>query len=243
VPNHQWCYTPEKGTHWYDGPTEEYTPIYQFVRQNAGFFDSYEAVTQVGVVYSNLAFRKNIHTVLDVCLSLTNANIPFGMAIAGDEWLNNTITEKQLSKFEAVVVPEPSMLEGEQKNLIDTWIKDGRAVSWKNEKDVLERIESLVSLRSASKVWILPRKAKQPDTPVVCHVVNWSYNISKDKMIPQRNVDIYLSSKLFDGKKIRKVTLLTPHSELISLQSETVSNGVQVTIPELDLWSMLIFYP
>ncbi len=165
------------------------------------------------------------------------------MAIAGDEWLNNTITEKELSKFEDVVVPEPSMLEGEQKKLIDTGKKDGRAVSWKNEKDVLERIKSLVSLRSASKVWILPRKTKQPDTPVVCHVVNWSYNISKDKMTPQRNVDIYLSSKLFDGKKIRKVTLLTPQSELISLQSETVSNGVQVTIPELDLWSMLIFYP
>ena len=243
VPHHQWCYTQEKGTHYYDGPIEEYVPIYQFVKRNKSFFDGYEAVAQVGVVYSNLAFRRNIHTILDVCLGLMNANIPFGITIAGDEWLTNTLTEKELSKFEAIAVPEPLMLEGEQKNLIDTWIKDGRAVSWKNEKDVLERIVPLVSLRSASKVWILPRKAKQPDTPVVCHVVNWSYNISKDKMNPQHDVEICLSSKLFDGKKIRRVTLLTPQSEPISLQSETVSNGVQVTIPELNLWSMLIFYP
>jgi len=242
VPHHQWCYTPEKGTHWYDGPTEEYAPIYQFVRHNAGFFDGYEAVTQVGVVYSNLAFRRNIRTIYDVCLSLTNANIPFGIAIAGDEWLDKTITGKELSKFEVVAVPEPTMLEGEQKSLVEAWIKDGRAVTWTNEKDILEHVEPMVSLKSASKVWILPRKTKQPKAPVICHIINCDYNILKDKMTLQRDVDVFLSSKLFDGKKIRKITLLKPQNEPVNLQGENVSNGVHVTIPELNLWSILAFY-
>ena len=33
APHRQWCYTKEKGTHWYDGPTEEYAWLYRFVRE------------------------------------------------------------------------------------------------------------------------------------------------------------------------------------------------------------------
>ncbi|MGB9879347.1 MAG: hypothetical protein ACPLRM_01170, partial [Anaerolineae bacterium] len=42
APHRQWCYTQEKGTHWYSGPTEEYAPIYQFVRANAELLDNFE---------------------------------------------------------------------------------------------------------------------------------------------------------------------------------------------------------
>ncbi len=240
VPHHQWCYTPEKGTHWYDGPTEEYAPLYQFVRRNKEFFDGYEAIAQVGVVYSNLAVRRNFRTVHDVCLGLTNANIPFGVIAAGDDWLNHTITRRELSKFEIVAVPEPSMLEGKQKRLIEAWKRDRRAISLKNEKDMLGHIEPIVSLRNASKVWALPRRIKQHDAPIVCHLVNWSYDITKDKMTPQKNIDLCLSSKLFDGQKIRKITLIDFHNESTSLQYEIIPNGVQVVIPEVHLWSILI---
>jgi hypothetical protein len=38
APHHMWCFTPEKGTHWYDGPTEAYAPLYRFVRRCGELF-------------------------------------------------------------------------------------------------------------------------------------------------------------------------------------------------------------
>ncbi|MDB5324903.1 MAG: Alpha-agarase [Phycisphaerales bacterium] len=38
APHRQWCFTLEKGSHWYDGPAEEYAPLYQFVRAHPQLF-------------------------------------------------------------------------------------------------------------------------------------------------------------------------------------------------------------
>jgi len=38
APHRMWCHTREKGTHWYEGPTQFYAPLYQFVRRNRNLF-------------------------------------------------------------------------------------------------------------------------------------------------------------------------------------------------------------
>lgn len=38
VPHRMWCFTREKGTHWYNGPVEAYAPLYRFVRANGELF-------------------------------------------------------------------------------------------------------------------------------------------------------------------------------------------------------------
>jgi hypothetical protein len=53
----QWAYTEEKGTHWYFSKPGDYDFLYRFVRLNAALLDGYEAVADVGVLYSNPAFR------------------------------------------------------------------------------------------------------------------------------------------------------------------------------------------
>jgi hypothetical protein len=43
-PQQQWCFSNELGTHWYAAPVEAYAPLYRFIRENAGWFDGFEAV-------------------------------------------------------------------------------------------------------------------------------------------------------------------------------------------------------
>ena len=38
APHRQWCYTNEKGSHWYDGPTDAFAPLYLFVRTHPELF-------------------------------------------------------------------------------------------------------------------------------------------------------------------------------------------------------------
>jgi len=42
-PQRQWCFNNELGTHWYAAPVEAYAPMYRFIRENAGWFDGFEA--------------------------------------------------------------------------------------------------------------------------------------------------------------------------------------------------------
>lgn len=241
----QYCFSKEKGGHWYNGlkHIKEFAPVYQFVRQNADLFDNYVPVGQIGVLYSNLAFRRGYQAVYDVCRNLLNANVPFGLAIAGDEWLPYKLTEEELSRFEMVVVPESAMLEGEQKHLIEKWTVKDQVIFWKNEKDlkkVLHRVKSLVSLESASNVWILPRKIpNQPDTPLICHLLNRSYDVSTDKMKKQSGVLIGLDNELFGNRKLREATFIAPQCKPEQLRFKAQPDGVYITIPELDIWGIL----
>jgi len=221
-------------------PTEDYIPFYQFVTRNAELFDDYEAVEQVGVLYSHAAIRKRKNEVHNVCWSLLKTNIPYGLALAGDDWLANRLTEKDLSKFEFVVVPEPIMLEGEQQRVLDEWTAKGRAVPWKDVDDVLTRIEPFVSLKSKSNILIRPRKNPSNSTvPVVIHLLNLDYDLAKDAMNRQTDITICLAHKLMDDRDVRSITLLSPESESIQVPFENKPDGVYVSIPEVDIWGML----
>ena len=115
APVRQWAYTKEKGTHWYQSQPEDYAHLYRFVRRNSKLFDDYDAVGLIGLVYSNAAARRSVSEVREVCLWLASKSLPFELALAGDDWLDARITPQTLSKYRAVVVAEPTLLEGEQK--------------------------------------------------------------------------------------------------------------------------------
>ncbi len=48
-PKRQWCFNDKLGTHWYAAPTENFAPLYRFIRENACWFDDFEAV-DAGIV-------------------------------------------------------------------------------------------------------------------------------------------------------------------------------------------------
>jgi len=52
APNRQWCYTKEKGTHWYEGPREKFAPLYRFVREHRALFDELETHADLAVAYA-----------------------------------------------------------------------------------------------------------------------------------------------------------------------------------------------
>ena len=77
----------------YPAKLEILGPLYQFVREHPDLFDEDEAVVRVGLLYDYNSVRE-FHSVpgrargvqppvYDVALQLANANIPFGMVVAG----------------------------------------------------------------------------------------------------------------------------------------------------------------
>ena len=169
------------------------------VQRHAELFDGYQAVEQVGVRYSKPAVRAGHHQVHEACWELLNANVPYGIAASGDDWLARRLAAADAARFELVVVPEPALLDGEQQRVVDAW-KAGRAVAWQGVADVLARLEPLVTLASDCKVWLRPRaNPANAAVPVVIHLLNTDYDLSQDAMNRQTGVTVRLGHALFGG--------------------------------------------
>lgn len=71
APHRMWCFTPEKGTHWYDGPTETYAPLYRFVHKYPDLFRDCTTVgplippTDIPVRFDTFAQREALQSALD----------------------------------------------------------------------------------------------------------------------------------------------------------------------------------
>ena len=145
-----------------------------------------------------------------------------------------------VSRFEQVLVPEPTMLDPEQQSIVDELKAEGKAITWTNEVNLLEHIEPVVSLESDSSVWLLPRKnPQQLDAPVVVHMINHSYDESTNTIAPQSNVSVRFRPELFGDKNVSGVTLFAAGGKKSEVSFETSQDGILVVVSELNLWSIL----
>ncbi len=255
APIRQWAYTKEKGTHWYQSRPEDYAHLFRFVRRNKTLLDDYEAVALVGLLYSNAAARRGVGPTRDACLWLAKHNIPFELAMAGDDWLDARLTPKTLGKYRALVVAEPNILEGRQKEALDQFAAVGKVVTWDAKKGVDEAalfklLPNPIAIEGAADVVGVARAAAgKPAAPAIVHLLNRDYDQRTDSMKMLKNVKVTLHRDLFGGRSFAKATLYAPPaaldrqhpgaSEPVSLRVEPTGSGVAITLPELDIWGII----
>lgn len=244
-PRKGWIFSAE--TPWYFPPKEDFEPLYAFIRGHRELFDDYEAIEQVGVLFTQSRqggggsyYRPLRH----VCANLVELNVPFGMAVAGDELLANRLRGDEAERFEVMLIPEPIRLIDGQQEIVQRWKERGRAISVKREDAVAakikDRVEPLVAVEDDSGVWLFPRHIPgKPDASVVCHVVNPHFDAQQDMALTQTNVPIRLQGGLFGDTRVRKVTYHTPESEPRTLEHRIERACVHLTIPRVELWGIL----
>jgi len=241
APHRQWCYTKEKGTHWTNGPTEEYAWLYRWVRDNARLFDRYEAVAPVAVVYSNQVNRRNRGKVEPICVALARANVPFTVVIAGDNWLPDyRLTKRRLDRFKAVVVPKTCELDPAQQKLLDQVEADGRLVVWPDKAALAKLIGEPVAIEGAKQVWAVPRAIPgDRKAPVMVHLLNRNYDGERDATVPQKGLTLRLHRDHLGGRKFAKATLHAPKAEPRDLELTSDRHHTTVAVSELALWAIV----
>ncbi len=246
-PRKGWIFSKE--TPWYFPPKKDFEPLYTFIRRHRELFDDYEAVEQVGVLFSQNrgGGASRYYTPLKhVCASLVELNMPFGMAVAGDELLADRLKGDEAEQFELMLIPEPIRLIDGQQEIVNRWKERSAAISIKREDDVAkkigDRIKPLVAVEDDSGVWLFPRYVPDNlDAPIICHVVNPHFDARQDIALPQTNVPVRMLRRLFGDRRISKVTYYTPESEPRTLAHVTEADNVHVTIPRVDVWGILTF--
>ncbi len=244
-PRKGWCFG--ETSRWYYPPKEEFEPLYAFVRKHRELFDGYEAAPQVGVLYTqnrqrigNGYYRPLRHVVN----ALADANIPFALLIAGDEWLPNRLKSGEADRYELVVAPEPQRLVDGQQEIVEGWKREGRAVAVRAGEDVSAllagRIEPYVSAARSADVWLVPRRnADNARAPVVCHLVNRRYDARENGVVPQRDLDVRLRKVLWNGAPVRTIRYYSIGRPPRELPFDLLEDGLRVRVPELALWGVL----
>ena len=157
APQRQWCYTQEKGTHWYDGPTDEYAPLYRFIRRQARLLDGYQAVAPVAVVYDNAARRRGRGDIEAICTRLAEDNVPFSVVIAGDDWLDFRLGAESLDRFKAIVVTGERGMDAKQSDLLRLVARDERLVVWPDRRRLNELVPAPVVVEGSTETMVVPR--------------------------------------------------------------------------------------
>jgi len=245
APHRQWCYTQEKGTHWYNGPEQEYAWLYRFVREQARLLDGYEAVAKVALVYDNAANRRGRGRIEPVCTALAERNIPFTVAVAGDNWLDDRITAAQLADYDAVITAcDPRDMDHAQQQVLEAVRQDERLLQWPDDPRLAALAGSPITVEDAEPVMVVARaKPGDPDAPVVLHLLNRAYDGAEDKLLPRENLRLRIDPRTFPGRRFSRARFHRPRAEAIDLAMQSGDEGTEVKVPRLDLWGLVELIP
>ena len=239
-PHHEWCYTQEKGTHYYDGPTEEYAWLYQFVHAQARLLDGYEAVAPIALVYDNAARRKGRGDIEPIATTLAGRNLPFSIVVAGDDWLPYRLDARELSKFQAVIVAKDPAMDGTQKALLDQLSAEGRLVVWPNDQLLAKLVPPPVVIEGTDQVLAVPRAIPGDEaSPLVIHLLNRQYDAQHDTVVPQKAFVVRLRPVLLGSRPIAKAILHEPKNDARPLKVTSSDGAIAIEVPRVELWGIL----
>lgn len=232
TPHRQWCYTPEKGTHWYVGPKERFAPLYQFVRRHAELFDGYESHADLGIVLPHRAFLRNSRQWFDICNQLSAQGVSYRLLLAGDEIVDHPLSADDLSVCRLLLVPDRKNLLSADHELVAKRVAKGACFA--TVAEALAQTTSAVRVEPPGQVRALPRV--KPGSAVL-HVLNYQYDAARDDVQPLSDVRVLLNLSELGVAGATTCRWVTPDAEPIVLRID----GSRVQVPTLGLWGLLVF--
>jgi Beta-galactosidase len=232
APHHQWCYTQEKGTHWYDAQPGDYDWVYRFIRERAALLDGYETVAEVGLVVAAAGYRADAGPVNKAAAELVAEGIPFRVFVGGDDMLPAALSSEELKACRLLIAPQRDKLAAVDQAVL---------APHQNVVDALPPAEEApLRVAGAPDVWAVPR-AKPGDrkAPVAVHLVNRRYEPATDSVVPVHDLTITIIPSLFGRKALKTAVLHQLRREPVTLTVESGRGVCTVTVPDLELWGIL----
>ena len=236
----KWGFTPETGTRWYATPIETFKPLNDFIADNPGLFDGFEAVAQIGLLYNNATCRSGDWSVREIARELHDSGFSLALAVAGDSWLHHELSEHELDRWARLIVPEGAIPEGAQGAIVNRRLVDGRARIWHGADELTGTIQPWIQREGPGRLWMLPRRKTGPSgTTFAIHLLNQDYDAESDSMQPLRNTVLSISRELLGDPVAAEATLHAPGEGILALPIEHKPDAIVIRIPSVDLWSIL----
>ncbi|MHB9132293.1 MAG: hypothetical protein ACYDBB_14560 [Armatimonadota bacterium] len=255
TPHRMWCFTPELGTHWYDGPTEAYAPLYRFVQEHAQYFDGYQpAGSDTAILVNPKSTFFGPGYTMNLLQGLSALNVPYTIFIPQDDWhIGDYLSRTELYNYSRIITVdhpnEPLNLWNTDKDTLNE-VHQGlrKIINWPLADTPGTEVFSLADINALlhdlelpwesgnPDIWVFPRKKRK--APPVIHVLNRSYNPGTDTFTPQRDITLRLSRWVYQRGK--RATLYRCDGDPLPVGMKRTGDEIVLTIPELGLWGMIV---
>ena len=240
---------PVKGSDTYRAVTDHYACLAQWIKEMSPLLDRHEAISTVSVVLSCDAIEKDLKGVKALCSKLAYAQVPFCMAIEGNDLFEKHVNAKDLAGCSSIILSSPKYLNEEAKARIQR-LTQNRPV-WDYVNGLLpDGIYKPIQLVGTDQVWVLPRAVPgDPTAPVAIHLLNRDYDPKKQEMKRKNVFTIKINTKILGNRSFSTATLHQPRlldklpekytgisEELVFKQTNT---EIEIIVPNLDLWGII----
>ncbi|MBM3493667.1 MAG: hypothetical protein FJX72_05000 [Armatimonadetes bacterium] len=232
APHHQWCYTTEKGTHWYDGPAERFAPLYRFVRDNADLFDGYETYADVRLIMPHRGFVRDPGAWIEKARKLSAANLSFSIILAGDRIVSKPVSDADLAGPTPIVMCDQDDLEPADAARLSVRTKRASFKTFPNVEQALASLKPAARCEGDRPVRVL---ARLKGGAASVHLLNYAYDAARDDVTPMDDVAVTLDLARLGVKGATRCRLISPGHAPVGLPIE---RGI-VTVPRLGLWGVL----
>ena len=256
VPDKMWTLrNPGEADRWYYADADDFTALYHFVRDFPQLFDDYEAIASVALIFSNKAVRQFLGERLSkghlggqnrsaprtqlyaACQSLSRANIPYRLLVAGDDWIADRLLDADLSAYRSVAHFEPSHLDAEQEAKL-------RSIGEKllicgDAEDLLAQLNTDIHITGADNISALLRHMPEDKgAPVVCHLLNANYDADTDRYEKARDFELRIDRRLLN-RTLSSARLYAPGMEPREVACRADEQVTIIQVPELDMWAIV----
>ena len=254
IPFWAWVMDPVKGSDSYVARTEHYMCFAHFVKKMARLLDGYEAVSAVGVVVGCDAIERDEQGLRALCRRLADEQIPFGLAVEGNDLLDRQVTAADLEGYSAVILANPSLLSDQAKQRVGKLAGD-RPVVEPGKGPLPGALPRPIRVEGNSHVWVLPRAIPGKATaPVVLHLLNRDYDPARRDMAATGRFRISLDKRLFGGAAFSRARLYQPrlleklpHDDAVvtstPLHLAGSKDAIEITVPDVKLWGIVELLP
>lgn len=250
IPARAWVMDPVTGSDTYRPTHDHYVCMARFIKDVAHLLDGYEALSTVAVAVGCDAIERSRTNLRQLVFALADANIPFHMAIEGNDLLDRQIGAEHLAGATVIVQAVPALLSAAARN---------RIAAAAGERPVVDHfggplpgiLPRPIQVEGAEGVWVLPRAIPgNAEAPVAVHLLNRDYAPEARRMVRKGPFTLRLDERLFSGREFAAASLhqpiLTAELPADGVTRETVElpvvrrdGQVEIRIPSLDTWGVI----
>lgn len=250
IPARAWVMDPVTGSDTYRPDSDHYACMAGFIKHVAHLLDGYEALSVVAVVVGCDAVERSRDALRELAAQLADANIPFHVALEGNDLLARRVDAADLDGASVVLRAVPALLPAEAADRVAELAGD-RPVMDHFGGPLPGSLPRPVRVEGAEGVWVLPRAVPgDPTAPVVVHLLNRDYDAEARQMTAKGPFTVSLDRRLFPGRGFRAALLHQPRllaelpqdavlTETVPVGLELADDRVRLSVPRLDLWGVV----
>ena len=249
IPARAWVMDPVAGSQTYRPTTDHFAGLARFIKQSGDLLEGYETVSTISVVLGADAIESDGPALDRLAGALADAQVPFSLAIEGNDLYEHHVGADDLAGTAAVLVACPAQLPVTTRTAIRE-LAGQRPYAEVYGTNLPSFLPHVIEVDGASDIWVLPRAKVDGVGPAVVHLLNRSYVPQTKQMAAMGTFTVRLDPVLWGGRPFTSAVIhqpvlpdkldeATPVETVANVPLRMVDGQIELAVSDLKVWGII----